>query len=300
MINYKHLQYFHAVANAGGVARAAEQLHVSAQAISTQLQVLEDQLGEELLRKQGRGLALTEAGKTVLRYADQIFSLGNELEQAVRRGVFTETETLRVGLCDVIAKTLAFRLLQPAREAGLAMHLVCREGSLPDLLEDLSAHRLDLLISDQGLPPGGPVRGHSHLLGSSTVTVVGHPDLCRRWDGAFPARLKGAPFLMPGEDAALHSQLKGWLEAQGLRPIVVGEFDDGALLGSFAGAGAGFMVAPTVLAASLCAQYGLEPVGTIEAIVEQVYAVTVERRVHHPALRRILERAPGVFAATGQ
>ncbi len=295
MINYKHLQYFHAVAKVGSVARAAEQLHVSPQAISTQLQVLEDQLGEELLRKKGRGLALTEAGKTVLRYADQIFSLGNELEQAVRRGVFTETETLRVGLCDVIAKTMAFRLLQPARDAGLAMHLVCREGRFADLMDDLSAHRLDLLISDQGLPPGGAVRGHSHLLGSSTVTVVAHRGVCRRWDGPFPQRLKGAPFLMPGEDAALHSQLKAWLEAHGLRPIVVGEFDDGALLGSFAGAGAGFMVAPTVLAESLCVQYGLEQVGVIDSIVEQIYAVTVERRVHHPALQRILERAPSAF-----
>jgi LysR family transcriptional activator of nhaA len=295
-MNYKHLQYFHAVATAGSVVRAAEQLHVSAQAISTQLQLLEDQFGEELLRKKGRGLVLTEAGKTVLRYTDQIFSLGNELEQAVRRGLFTETETLRVGLCDVIAKTMAFRLLQPARDAGLAMHLVCREGQFGDLMEDLSAHRLDLLISDQGLPPGGAVRGHSHLLGSSTVTVVAHSDVCQRWAGDFPQRLKGAPFLMPGQGAALHSQLMAWLEAQGLRPIVVGEFDDGALLGAFAGAGAGFMAAPTVLADALCEQYGLAPVGVIDAIVEQVYAVTVERRVHHPALRRILERAPQVFA----
>ena len=295
MINYKHLQYFHAVAGAGSVARAAEQLHVSPQAISTQLQVLEDQLGEDLLRKKGRGLELTEAGKTVLRYADQIFSLGNELEQAVRRGAFTETETLRVGLCDVIAKTMAFRLLQPARDAGLAMHLVCREGRFADLMDDLGAHRLDLLISDRGLPPGGALRGHSHLLGSSTVTVLAHPDVSERWAGEFPQRLKGAPFLMPGEDAALHSQLKAWLEAHHLRPIVVGEFDDGALLGSFAGAGAGFMVAPTVLATALCAQYGLVEVGVIDAIVEQVYAVTAVRRVHHPALRRILERAANAF-----
>lgn len=279
MINYKHLQYFHAVAHGGGVARAAEQLHVSPQAISTQLQVLEDSLGEELLRKKGRGLELTEAGKTVLRYADQIFSLGNELEQAVRRGVFTQTETLRVGLSDVIAKTMAFRLLQPARDAGLAMHLVCREGRFADLLHDLSAHRLDLVISDQGLPPGGAIRGQTHLLGSSTVTVVGHTDLCRRWAGPFPQRLAGAPFLLPGQDAALHSQLKAWLEAHSLRTIVAGEFDDGALLGSFARAGAGFMVTPTVLASATCEQYGLE------------------RRVHHPALRRILERAGAVFSA---
>ena len=229
------------------VARAAEQLHVTAQAISMQLQVLEDQLGEALFQKKGRVLELTEAGKTVLRYAEQIFNLGNELEQAVRRGAFTGDETLRVGLCDVIAKTLAFRLLQPAREAGLAMRLICREGRFEDLVLDLTAHKLDLVISDQGLPTGGAVRGYTRLLGASTLTVFGHPELCRAWPGTFPQRLRGAPFLLPGQDAAVHTQLKSWFESQDLRPITVGEFDDGALLNSFACAGTGFMVAPTVL-----------------------------------------------------
>ena len=176
------------------------------------------------------------------------------------------------------------------------MHLVCREGRFADLIDDLSAHRLDLLISDRALPPGGAVRGHTHLLGSSSVTMLAHPDVCRRWEGAFPVCLNGAPFLMPGADAALHSQLKAWFDVHGLRPIVVGEFDDGALLASFAGAGAGFMAAPTVLAGALCAQYGLEQGGVIDAIVEQIYAVTAERQVHHPALRRILERCANAFA----
>jgi LysR family transcriptional activator of nhaA len=296
MINYKHLQYFHTVATGGTVARAAQQLHVSAQAISTQLQVLEAQLGEELFRKKGRLLELTEAGKTVLQYSEQIFSLGNELEQAIRRGVFTGSETLRVGICDVIPKAMAFRLLQPARDAGLAMRLVCREGRFQDLMHELSAHRLDLIISDQGLPPGGAIRGHTHLLGASILGVFGHPQLCRDWPGEFPARLKGAPFLLPGHDATVHSRLKGWLEAQQLRPIIVGEFDDDALLKSFARSGAGFVVAPTVLSDTVRAEYGLEQVGAIGSISEQFHAVTVERRVHHPALRRILERAGSIFA----
>jgi len=297
VINYKHLHYFHAVATQGTVARAAEQLHVTAQAISMQLQVLEDQLGEELFQKKGRVLELTEAGKTVLRYTEQIFDLGNELEQAVRRGVFKGEETLRVGVCDMIAKTLVFRLLQPAREAGLAMRLICREGRFEDLVLDLTAHKLDLVISDQGLPTGGAVRGHTRLLGSSTQTVFGHPDLCRDWPGAFPRRLRNAPFLLPGQDAAIHSQLKSWFETQDLRPITVGEFDDGALLKSFACAGAGFMVAPTVLAETIVAENGLEAVGTIGSIVEHFYAVSVERREHHPAVRRIVEGAGAVFGA---
>jgi len=295
MINYKHLHYFHAVATQGTVARAAARLHVTAQAISMQLQVLEDQLGEALFQKKGRVLELTEAGKTVLRYAEQIFDLGNELEQAVRRGAFTGAETLRVGICDVIAKTMAFRLLQPARAAGLAMRLICKEGRFEDLVADLAAHRLDLVIADRGLAAGGTVRGHTRLLGSSTLTVLGHPDVCRAWQGAFPARLKHAPFLLPGQDAAIHTQLQSWFETHGLRPIIVGEFDDGALLKSFARAGTGFMVAPTVLAEIVRAENGLEAIGTIETIVEQFYAVSVERREHHPAVRRILDAAGDLF-----
>lgn len=295
MLNYKHLHYFHAVATHGTVAQAAERLHVSAQAISMQLQLLEEQLGEPLLQKKGRVLELTQAGKTVLKYTEQIFSLGNELEQAVRRGMFSETETLRVGISDMIAKSMAFRLLQPAREAGLAMRLICREARFEDLLVDLSAHKLDLVISDKGLPTGGAVRGYTHLLGSSTLAVFGHPDLCSAWPGAFPARLRNAPFLLPGQDAAIQSQLHSWLEEQALRPIIVGEFDDGALLKSFARAGAGFSVAPAVLADAVCAEYGLEMVGVIDGIVEHFYAVSVERREGHPAVKRILERAGQLF-----
>ncbi|MFN3788493.1 LysR family transcriptional regulator [Massilia sp.] len=295
MINYKHLHYFHAVATHGTVARAAEQLHVTAQAISMQLQVLEEQLGEELFKKKGRVLELTEAGKTVLRYAEQIFDLGNELEQAVRRGAFTGGETLRVGICDVIAKSLAFRLLQPAREAGLAMRLICHEGRFEDLVVELAAHKLDLVIADQGLPTGGAVRGYTQLLGSSTLTVFGHPDLCEAWPGDFPQRLRGAPFLLPGQDAAVHTQLKSWFESHALRPITVGEFDDGALLKSFARAATGFMVAPTVLSGIVQAEDGLVPIGTIGSIVEHFYAVSVERREGHPAVRRILTGAGTVF-----
>lgn len=301
MINYKHLQYFYTVATSGTVAAAAARLHVSAQAISTQLQLLEDQFGEALFRKKGRLLELTEAGKTVLLYAERIFDLGNELEQNVRRGLFRAPETLRVGVCDMIPKTMAFRLLQPAQDAGLAMRLVCREGGFDALMLELGAHRLDLVIADRGLPPGthrlNALRGHTHLLGSSTLTVLGHPELCAAWDGPFPQRLTGAPFLLPGLEAAVHSQLQAWFELHGLRPIVVGEFDDGALLNAFARAGTGFIAAPSVLAPAICAEYGLTPVGTIDAIVEQFHAVTVERRLDHPAVRRILEGAGAVFAS---
>lgn len=297
MINYKHLQYFYVVATSGTVAAAALRLHVSAQAISTQLQLLEEQFGEALFRKKGRLLELTEAGKTVLLYAERIFDLGNELEQTVRRGLFRAPETLRVGVCDVIPKTMAFRLLQPARDAGLAMRLVCREGGLDALMLELSAHRLDLVIADRGLPPGSAIRGHTHLLGSSTLAVLGHPELCAAWDGPFPARLTGAPFLLPGTDAVVYSRLQAWFELHGLRPIVAGEFDDGALLNAFARAGTGFIASPSVLADAVCAEYGLRQVGTIDSIVEQFHAVTVERRVDHPAVRRILDGAGAVFRA---
>lgn len=296
MINYKHLQYFYTVATSGTVAAAARRLHVTPQAISGQLQLLEEQLGEALLRKKGRLLELTEAGKTVLLYAERIFDLGNELEQTMRRGLFHAPETLRVGVVDMIPKTMAFRLLQPARDAGLAMRLVCREGRLEALLQDLSAHRLDLVLADRGLPPGGTLRGHTHLLGSSTQTVLGHPALRAQWPGAFPHCLRGAPFLLPGSDTAVRSQVQAWFDVEDLRPIVAGEFDDGALLMSFAREGAGFVLAPTVLAATSCREYGLEALGEIGTIAEQYHAVTVERRVDHPAVRRILDHAGLVFS----
>lgn len=296
MINYKHLQYFYVVATCGTVAAAAQRLHVTPQAISGQLQVLDEQLGEALFRKKGRLLELTEAGKTVLLYAERIFDLGNELEQTVRRGLFRAPETLRVGVGDMIPKTMAFRLLQPARDAGQAMRLVCREGPLEALLQDLGAHRLDLVIADRGLPPGSALRGHTHLLGSSTQTVLGHPELCAHWRGGFPGCLRGAPFLLPGFDTALHSQVQAWFDLQDLRPIVAGEFDDGALLMSFAREGAGFVLAPTVLAPTICREYGLEALGEIATVAEQFHAVTVERRIDHPAVRRILDHAGALFA----
>ena len=297
MINYKHLQYFYLVATSGTVVEAARRLHVTPQAISGQLQLLEDQLGEALFRKKGRLLELTEAGKTVLIYAERIFDLGNELEQTVRRGLFRAPETLRVGVGDMIPKTMAFRLLQPARDGGQALRLVCREGPLDALLQDLGAHRLDLVIADRGLPPGSTLRGHTHLLGASTQTVLGHPGLCAAWPGAFPASLRGAPFLLPGFDTALYSQVQAWFDLQDLRPLVAGEFDDGALLMSFAREGAGFVLAPTVLAPTICREYGLQALGEIAGVAEQYHAVTVERRIDHPAVRRILEKAGELFAS---
>jgi len=296
-MNYKHLQYFHAVATGGSIARAAERLHVTAQAISTQIGLIEAQFGAPLLRKKGRGLELTEAGRLALRYTERIFDLGNELEQAMRHGTASVPQTLRVGICDIVPKTIAFRLLRPAREAGMAMRLVCREGRFDALTAELAMHRLDIVLADRGLAPGTAIRGHTHLLGTSSVSVLGHPRLCRAWHGDFPACLRDAPFLLPGPEAAVRSQLEGWFNAQDVQPIVVGEFDDGALLKAFARAGAGFMAVPSAVAAVVCEEYALETAGVIDTIAEQFYAVTVERQRAHPAIRRILDQAGTVFAA---
>lgn len=295
-MNYKHLQYFHAVATGGSIARAAEQLHVTAQAISTQLGLLEERFGAPLFRKKGRGLELTEAGKTVLQYSGRIFDLGNELEQTMRRGSSPVPETLRVGICDIVPKTIAFRLLQPAREAGMAMRLICREGRFDALMVELAAHRLDLVLADRDLAPGGAIRGHTRLLGSTGLSVLGHPELCQARPGEFPARLREAPFLLPGLEAAVRSQLQAWFEEHDLRPVVVGEFDDGALLKAFARAGTGFIVVPSAVAAVVAAEHGLEMAGAIASVAEQFYAVTVERELDHPAVKRILARAGEVFA----
>lgn len=295
-MNYKHLQYFHAVATGGSIARAAQRLNVTPQAISTQLGLLETRFGAPLFRKKGRGLELTEAGKVALQYTERIFDLGNELEQTMRRGAAPVPETLRVGICDIVPKTVAFRLLRPAREAGMAMRLICREDRFDALMVELAAHRLDMVLADRGPAPGGTVRAYTHVLGSSSLSVLGHPQLCRAWRGTFPARLHEAPFLLPGPEAAVHGPLRGWFEERGLRPVIVGEFDDGALLKAFARAGAGFMAAPTAVAAVVGQEYALEQVGVIDTIVEQFYAMTVERQLDHPAIKRILDRAGTVFA----
>lgn len=290
-LNYKHLRYFWTVANAGSIARASELLHLTPQAISGQLRELEDALGIELLRRAGRGLEVTDAGRRILGYADEIFALGDELLAVARDQTTRKSLPFTLGIADSVAKSVAHRLVAPALQLPESVRLVCREGRLTGLLADLSVHRLDMVIADRPMPPNLNVRGYSHLLGESDLTVFGAADLIDTLNGDFPDLLQGAPWLMPGDDVAIRPRLEQWFESRHLYPRIVGEFDDSALIKAFGQAGTGLFVAPTAIAAYVCEQYRVRIVGRIDTIVEQLFAITTERQLSHPAIVAISQAA---------
>ena len=263
------------------------------QSISGQLRELEENLGVELFRRVGRGLELSEAGRRILGYAEQIFSLGDELVEALREQRARKSLPFRVGVADSVPKLVAYRLVEPALALEEPVQLICREGRLASLLAELAVHRLDLVIADRPMPTNLNVRGYNHFLGESGLSVFGAPGLVAG-QGDFPALLDGAPFLLPGEDVAVRPRLIQWLEGRGLRPRVVGEFDDSALLKAFGQAGAGFFVAPTAIADYVASHYGVRAVGRIDEVMEQLYAITTERRLTHPAIVAIRDTAQNV------
>ncbi len=298
-LNFKHLRYFWVVAKSGSIARASEQLHVTPQSISVQLRDLERSLGAELLRRSGRGLEVTESGRRILSYAEEIFSLGNELMEVARDQTAAKRLPFVIGIADSVPKSVAYRVIEPALRLDEPLRLICREGRLTTLLAELSVHRLDIVIADRPMPTDLNVRGYSHLLGSSDVTVFGTPELARSLRGKFPAMLNDAPFLMPGEGVAVRQKLIQWLEESNLHPRVIGEFDDSALLKAFGQAGAGLFIAPTAIASYVSMQYGTMPLGRIDSVVEQFYAITTERRLKHPATVAMNQAAhQDLFAVT--
>lgn len=291
-MNYKHLYYFVQVAKLGGVLRASEQLHLSPQTISGQIQVLEDSLGVKLFSKSGRGLVLTEAGGMVLGYAEDIFSKGAELEAAVRDFPSQErTLEFRVGVADAVPKSIACRLIEPATQIAQPVRIACREWRLDTLLGELALHRLDLVIADAPIPPSVAVRAFNHRLGSSGTSFFASHDLLASCKGSFPACLDQAPLLMPAEHSAVGQRLRAWLESRSLNPRVAGEFDDSALAKAFGRRGLGVFVGPTVLEAEIEQQYGVRAFGAVPEVVEEFFAISVERRITHPCVTAITEAA---------
>ena len=299
-INFKHLRYFWAVAKSGSIARASAQLHVTPQSISSQLAELEEALGTGLFRRVGRGLEMTDIGRRILSYAEEIFGLEAELLAVVRDQGSRTVLPFRIGIADSVPKSLTYRVVEPALHMEEAVRLFCKEGRLVSLLADLSVHRLDMVIADRAMPTDLKVRAYNHLLGSSDVTVFGAKALVRGLKGTFPALLENAPFLLPGEEVAIRPGLERWFEAQRVRPRIVGEFDDSALLKAFGQGGAGLFLAPTAIADYVCRQYEVRAVGRIATVIEQLYAITTERRMQHPAAIAVSQAASReVFAAAG-
>ena len=290
-LNFKHLKYFWTVAKTGSIARASEQLHLTPQSISGQLTEFEERLGVELFRRTGRNRELTDAGRRILTYAEEIFAIGNELMEALHVQRSRKSLTFRVGIADSVSKSIAYHLVEPALRLSDPVRLICREGRLSALLAELAVHHLDMIIADRPMPASLNVRGYSHLLGESGITFFGTPNLAKQLKGKFPTCLNGAPLLLPGEDAAIRPQIIQWFEANNLRPEILGEFDDSALMKAFGQAGAGLFVAPSTLASHVCEQYKTVAIGRIDSVIERLYAITTERRLTHPAIVAISKAA---------
>ena len=290
-LNYKHLRYFWMVAKSGSIARASEQLYLTPQSISGQLGELEDALGVKLFQRAGRGLRLTEDGQRILGYAEQIFSLGNELVESLREDAMPRSTPFRVGIADSVPKMIAYRLVEPSMTENESIKLICREGRLAALLGDLAVHRLDMVIADRPTPDNLNVRSYDHFLGESEISIFGARSLSVRTAGNFPAMLEGKPFLMPGADVALHSRLLRWFDSGRVRPRIIGEFDDSALLMAFGQAGAGFFAAPAAIEDYIVRQHDVRVAGRIKIVREQIYAITNERELTHPIVSRICQFA---------
>ena len=290
-LNYNHLQYFWTVAREGSIARAAEVLHLTPQTISGQLKLLEESIGHDLFERVGRRLVLTEMGRVVREYADDIFNTGAELASVVRGNRIHHHRALSVGIVNSIPKLIAERILAPAIPRDGDLRLSCEESSLHQLLAELAVHKLDLVLSDQPVPQGLGLKAYNHLLGASTLSVFGKPDLVETLRPAFPESLDAAPLLLPSTASALRRRIDEHFEHLGVAPRVVAEFDDSALMKAFGEAGLGLFVAPSVISEEVCRMYRVELLGQLDGIEERFYAISAERRLKHEAVVRVTEIA---------
>ena len=291
MLNYRQLHYFWVVARTGSIVRASEQLNLTPQTISGQISLLEQTFGVELFRKAGRQLELTEAGRRTLPYAEQMFQLGNELEAMLRTQPNEQQRLLRVGVADVVPKSIVYRLIAPTMELDEPIRITCREDKLERLLADLAIQRLDLVISDSPMPSHLDIKGYSQKLGECGISFFATAALAAGHADDFPRCLHGAPLLIPGQESMVRSRLLRWFAEQHLHPRIVGEFDDSALMQAFGQSGSGIFIAPSVIAEEVCRQYGVELIGQTDAVSESFYAISVERKVKHPGIVAITEGA---------
>ncbi|MEM7247000.1 MAG: transcriptional activator NhaR [Acidobacteriota bacterium] len=290
-LNYHHLHYFWVVVQEGGIAAASRKLHVGRPSISAQLKSLESFIGSPLFTRRGRLLELTDTGKLVHGYAEEIFQTGRELVDAVRGRPTGRPTSFRVGIADVMAKLVAFQLLLPTLDRDEPILLDCREDHPDRLFAELALHELDLVLSDIPLAPRVDVKAYNHVLGESATSLFASPELAQRLRRRFPRSLDGAPFLMPSRNTAIRHSLDHWLEQEDLRPRVTGEFEDSALLKVFGQAGRGVFPAPSVVAKDICKQYRVRIVGELDSVRERFYAISAERRIKHPAVAKIVSNA---------
>lgn len=290
-LNFNHLRYFWSVAREGSLARAAADLRLAPSTLSGQIRLLEQQLGVQLFTRVGRGLVLSEPGRLVFRYAEDIFSLGRELQDALGGRTGGRATTVIVGIADVLPKLVASRLLDPVLRSSRTTQLVCREDKPARLLAELALHNIDVILSDSPVGPSAPVRTFGHLLGECGVALFATSKLAATIRGGFPESLESAPLLLPTENTALRRSLELWFAERGLRPKIVGEFEDSALMKVFGQSGHGLFPAATVIADEVIRQYQVRLVGELAGVRERFYAISTERRLKEPAVLAILEVA---------
>ena len=290
-LNYTHLLYFWTVAREGSVAKAAKVMHLTPQTISGQIKLLEQSISEPLFAKAGRGLVLTETGHVVRQYADEIFSLGEELSYRLRTRQAIMPTTINVGIVDSAPKLVTLRVLEPAFSLEDPVKVICREGSLDQLLAELAIHSLDLVISDRPVPAGMHVKAYNHPLGTSGISLFAKESLAAQYRNGFPNSLNGAPILLPGSDSLARRALDEWFDNEGIVPRVVAECADSALLKAFGEAGIGIFPAPTAIADEVCSMYSAVCLGAAGPVTETYYAISPERKIKHPAVLKLTEQA---------
>jgi LysR family transcriptional regulator, transcriptional activator of nhaA len=290
-LNYHHLLYFWTTEKAGSIKKASEELRVSAPAISAQLKLLEEQLGEKLHSRSGRRLVLTETGKTVFSYADEIFSLGRELLDVVKNRPIGRPLRLDVGIVDVMPKVIVQSLLEPALHLAEPVRIVCREASADQLLGRLATHELDVVISDSPMDPTLRIRAYSHLLGESGTIFAGNREIASKYRRGFPKSLDGVPMFLPTDNTALRRNLDYWFESNAVRPLIVGEFEDHALLRAFGETGEAIFPLPAAIEKQIRSQKRLAIIGRTNEVRTQFYAISAERKLQHPAVVAVIHAA---------
>lgn len=294
-LNYHHLFYFWTVAREGTITRAGEKLLLAQPTVTTQIQQLERAVGQKLFTRVGRTLQLTEMGKRVFHYADEIFTLGRELQNMIKGLPVARPWPFAVGIDDILPKLIVYRLLEPVVRMPEPIRLVCREDNVDHLWADLATGELDLILTDSPMPPSVKVRGFNHLLGECGIRVMGTRSLARKYRRGFPRSLEGAPFLLPMGNTSVRGTLRHFFDAHGLHPAIKGEFDDNALLEVFGQKGVGLFPVPEAIRQEVQSRYGVEDVGRLAGVKFQVYAISTERRVRHPAVAALSQAARNGF-----
>jgi LysR family transcriptional activator of nhaA len=294
-LNYQHLLYFWSVVRNGSLTRACDELALSAPTISMQLRTLEERLGEKLLTKSGRSLVPTEVGRLVFSYADEIFGLGQDLMEALAHRPTTRPLRLVVGIDDVVPKEIAYRLVKGTLKLKRPVRLACREGTLERLVADLVTHEVHVVLSDAPVTPSLNVRAYSHSLGSCEVEWMATPTLARTLRRNFPRSLDGVPVLLPTDDTAIRRALDQWFDRHAVRPVMVGEFEDYAMLREFARAGHGFAPVPSILADQFRKEYGVVRIGVAKSVKAEFFAISVERKIRNPAVAEMIEHGREAF-----